>query len=805
MDCGVQGQEPPSDRDGESRENKLRPLKGRVQYSKESRQKKLQSLESQLNCDLSEMKAMRLDSQALRGNIECLIGAVEIPVGAAGPLKIQGINELFEIFAPIATTEGALVSSINRGCRALSLSGGARCSFIKQRMVRAPFFDCGSIHGCQILKNWIQSNFSSIRKKVREHSNYAILIDIDFQIIPPALHVRFIYETGDASGQNMSTVCTWSVSQWILQEFEKRHPGIIENYYIEGNLSADKKVAQSSILYGRGCEVIAEAEIPDTVFSRVFGVSPEKVILGFNQSRSTIMHTGMSGFNINVSNVIAGIFAATGQDIACVHESSQAQLHLEKRENSVYASLVLPSLVIGTVGGGVGLSIQKQLLGMMGCYGPNNLIRFAEAIAGFCLALELSTVSAVAGGQFVTAHEKLGRNKAKNWLNEEELRSPTFFNHLLKVKDLTNPIIEIRQKELESSGESLVMDLTTKISRRFCGLWHYEVTFADGNKDQIFIKSKAPDTELLLATEIMAGISSPGLGELLRESREDSLFNHCHSRELELAKWPSLALQKIMPQIKGVLASEKRQIFIVASEYLSDMYMLDAVEMREEWSQQTITQVLKAITSVHAEFFGKTEVLSQQSWMHITDLPRAQRLRDLQLEFARKLSNDSPEWFTDADLTFHRDWLNRLEQWWPLQEGNIKTLIHNDFNPRNLGFRSMRFVKEDVVVYDWELSTISLPQRDSLEFLSFTLQPCEVKSVLEILENQRKELMRSTNCLIDKKTWLQGAKWSLLEFILYRLPIYSVAQTFRKVDFLKSTYKVSRQLFEVIDREVRSC
>lgn len=783
--------------------SRLRPLTGRTNYSENSRLEKLKTLEDGLRCDLSALKEMRLDSTSLRGNIECLIGSVEIPVGAIGPLTIHGSEGSSEIFAPLATSEGALVSSINRGCRALSMSGGVQAQFIKQRMVRAPYFDCGTIKNCRRLQKWIQHNVGVIRKKVREHSNYATLIHLDFQIVPPALHVRFIYETGDASGQNMTTVCTWSVCQWILEEVEKEHPDLIQKFVIDGNLSADKKVANSSVLVGRGCQVIVEAHIPKSVYRRVFQIDPEEMIHRYIQARSSGLFTGMSGFNVNASNVIAGIFTATGQDIACVHESSQAQLHMEPRGDGIYASLILPSLVIGTVGGGVGLAIQKQLLGMMGCYGPSSVRKFAEAIASFTLALELSTIAALAGGQFATAHESLGRNKSQNWLEKKELQSPTFFNHLLRQNNLHNPIVEVEERELETKGESLVMDLTTQISQRLCGLWRYSLSYADGQQEEVFIKSKVPDRELLLATEIMAGMNSPGLGELLKECRDDNLFNGTHIREIELAKMSSTSLQQLMPAVKGTLINQKRQIFMLALEHLSEMHLFDAVEQRSLWSTDKIRSAISAISQVHAEFLGKTKDLQEAPWMFQIDLDRAFRLKELQRELARKLACDSPEWFRDDDLQFHLSHLESLSAWWPHAGDKDLTLVHNDFNPRNIGFRSSQCLPEDLVVYDWELSTVGLPQKDLVEFLSFVLEETTTDSeILQMIYFHKVKIEHLSNREVSREVWLHDTRASILEFILFRLPIYAVAQTFRKVDFLKPTYLSARRILQVIEKEI---
>ncbi len=826
----------------------------RTSYTEESRQIRLDFVEAQ-GIQVDQLRSMRLDPKSLRGNIESLLGAVEIPIGAAGPLRVAGSDGTDDYFAPIATTEGALVSSINRGCRALQMSGGVTARAIKQRMSRAPVFDCGGLVACLDLKRWIESQRGAIAMQIRKHSNHAVLVDMQFRVVAPCLHVRFVFETGDASGQNMTTVCTWNACNWILREYEIVRPKAIQHFMIDGNMSTDKKASRLSAIEGRGIEVVAEALLPESVIRRVLQSTSEEMTRFFNQCHAASLYTGVMGLNINVANVIAAIFTATGQDIACVHESATAQLHFETRPGGLYASLHLPSLVIGTVGGGVGLTQQKQLIEMMGCYGTGKARRFAELIASFSLALELSTAAALAGGQFATAHEKLGRNRTSTWLTREDF-SPAFFNQLMnqassdsldddKIESTTgqasaaNPVVAAEATDLKSQGGSLVMELTSQISRRPCGLWSYLLKRESFEKnsefeiERVFIKSKVNDVELLLAFEIMAGVSSPGLGELLREHRSDNPFNSFHIRELKIACLKDAPLVAIMPKTLGTLTNTKRDAYILAQEYLDEengVVLLDTTEQRERWTEEYIQTAIEGIGRVHAHFKPQAKALSAEPWMYQLDRARVERLMEPHFELSRQLHAHCYDWFSSDDLEFHRRELSKLPPMWDELTAMSHTLIHGDFNPRNLAFRELRrssaqsnesesAVTRSLIAYDWELATVHVPQRDLAEFLSFVLPVSigdqELKAQLvrwmrlhfEVIQTATVEAaFLSTEVQINQaisiqcelETWRRGFEIALSDFILIRLPIYSIAQTFKQVPFLGPTYRMARRMLAIV-------
>ncbi|WP_399124847.1 hydroxymethylglutaryl-CoA reductase [Streptomyces sp. ITFR-6] len=357
------------------------------------------------------MTHTRLEAGRLTGNIEGFVGAVEIPVGVAGPLLFRGTDVQGEVYAPMATTEGALVSSATRGAMALTMAGGVSTSALAQTMTRAPVFAFSQLADACRFASMVTGHLDDLRAAVREVSNHAELVSIEPVVLGRTVHLRFRYTTGDAAGQNMTTICTWHACQWILRQSHLLADGEPETFIIEGNTSGDKKASSQAMVQGRGIRVSADCLLPAEVIGRVLRTTPDELFRGYQHIAAGAVHSGVLGSNANTANIVAAIFTATGQDIACVHESSVGQFILERTPNGVYASMTLPGLALGTIGGGTHLPAQHELLESMACTGPGSASRLAQIIAGFALALDLSTVSAAVSGHFASAHERLGRNR----------------------------------------------------------------------------------------------------------------------------------------------------------------------------------------------------------------------------------------------------------------------------------------------------------------------------------------------------------------------------------------------------------
>lgn len=386
------------------------PAKG--EYTETARQERLAFLRRQTGAGLEQITAIGFESERVRHNTEALIGSVEIPIGVAGPLKINGLFAKGFFYAPLATTEGALVASVSRGATALTLAGGANAAFLGQRMMRVPSFELDTLGDALHFSAFAVGQLSVLQALVKTLSRHGQLVSLEPQVMGRIVHVHCVYETGDAAGQNMTTTCTWQLVQKLRMDFEQYCGKAIRNYFIESNLSSDKKASFQSLIRGRGVRVVADCVLPGDVVRKVLHTTPQNLIRCYQRGASGAIAAGTLGFNMNIANVLAALFTATGQDIACVHESAIGYLNLEQTDDdNLYAALVLPSLAIGTVGGGTGLPQQQECLELLGCVGQGSKSKLAEILAGFCLALDLSTLSAVASDEFANAHERLGRNR----------------------------------------------------------------------------------------------------------------------------------------------------------------------------------------------------------------------------------------------------------------------------------------------------------------------------------------------------------------------------------------------------------
>jgi hydroxymethylglutaryl-CoA reductase len=250
--------------------------------------------------------------------------------------------------------------------------------------------------------DWLHGRRAVIEAHVRQVSRHARLVAVEPYQIGRYVHVRYVHETADAGGQNMTTAATDAICRWVNAALADE-PGLRPvMFMIEGNMSGDKKVGQLSLLAGRGTRATAECFLDRATVASVLKTSPEALERGQRLSIMGGQQSGMVGYNVNVANIVAAIFVATGQDVACVHESSTAIFALEATGEGLRATMLLPGLVVGTVGGGTGLPRQRDFLAALGCAGEARGPRLAEIIAGFMLALDLSTAAAVAGGQSPT-------------------------------------------------------------------------------------------------------------------------------------------------------------------------------------------------------------------------------------------------------------------------------------------------------------------------------------------------------------------------------------------------------------------
>ncbi len=353
------------------------------------------------------IKTYSFDPHILAGNIEHFTGVAQIPIGFAGPLRVNGEFADGEFIIPMATTEGTLVASYNRGIKVLNLSGGVKCTVVADAMQRAPVFVFEDAREGRKFVGWINENYAKIREEAEKTSSIAKLKDLDSYTSNKFVYIRFNYTTGDAAGQNMVGRATFAACSWIIDNY----PGI-RHFYLESNFATDKKASQVNIMRTRGKRVTAECTIPRNVLIEHMRVEPESLTYHAGVANIGSILSGANNNGAHSANGITAIFIATGQDVANVSESSAGLLYSEiTPEKDLYISITIPSLIIATYGGGTGLATQKECLEILGCYGRGGVNRLAEIIAGVVLAGEISLGSAISSSDWVSSHEKYGRNR----------------------------------------------------------------------------------------------------------------------------------------------------------------------------------------------------------------------------------------------------------------------------------------------------------------------------------------------------------------------------------------------------------
>ncbi|MDA0795985.1 MAG: hydroxymethylglutaryl-CoA reductase [Proteobacteria bacterium] len=376
-------------------------------YTEAMAQKRRDFVREKTSISLDNIGHYSVDPASTAGNIENFIGVAQVPMGLVGPLQVNGEHARGEFYVPMATSEGTLVASYNRGARLLREAGGAKVTIVDDAMQRAPVFIFEDAREAREFGVWVEEHFDDIKEQAETTTSSGKLRDIQQFSAARMRYLRFNYTTGDAAGQNMVGKATFVACEWIAGNY----PGI-KRYMLSGAMDTDKKHSQLNTLHTRGKRVIAEVVIPSALLEKVMGVTSETLF----KARAITQVGGLLAGSINTgahsANGITATFIATGQDVANVAESSAAIVYVDlDSENNYYFSITIPSLIVATYGGGTGLPTQRECLKMMGCSGTGKVNKLAEIIGATVLAGELSLMSAVLAGDWVTSHDALGRNR----------------------------------------------------------------------------------------------------------------------------------------------------------------------------------------------------------------------------------------------------------------------------------------------------------------------------------------------------------------------------------------------------------
>jgi hydroxymethylglutaryl-CoA reductase (NADPH) len=376
-------------------------------YTEEMARRRREFVQERARAGFQHLAGYSFDPGVLAGNVENFMGVAQVPIGVAGPLRIRGEHAQGDFYVPLATTEGTLVASYNRGMRLLTESGGVRSTVVDESMQRSPAFTLGDAKQAREFGHWVDSNAGPIRQAAEQTTHSGKLTYIGQYVIGPVVYLRFNYTTGDAAGQNMTGRATLAACEWI-REHHPGHPSFI----LSGNMDTDKKHSQINMLLTRGKRVVAEATVDKGVMKSLMGVDTRDLFRARQVSQAGAFLVGAANNGAHAANGLTAMFIATGQDVANVSESHAAVVYSQLLDDdNYYWSITLPALIVATYGGGTALPTQRECLSMLGCEGAGKARKLAEICAAVVLAGEISLSGAIVHGDWVSSHEQLGRNR----------------------------------------------------------------------------------------------------------------------------------------------------------------------------------------------------------------------------------------------------------------------------------------------------------------------------------------------------------------------------------------------------------
>ena len=353
--------------------------------------------------------------------IEQQIGGAVTPLAISNKLKINGEYAKGDSLIPIATNEAALVAGLNRGIKAINEAGGIKTVVVKNCMTRAPLIECSDIVEAKMLHDEIKNRgflYKLLKQAAEAESNVSVVNDIQPFQQGRFLHIRFVFQTGDAMGMNSATKYSANAIKALIE----RHPDV-KIRSLSANMCSDKKATHNNIIFGRGKSVETEVLLREDIIKNVFGVDAETVVkLNYLKNyRGSALAGTTTGFNANVANTIAAVFIATGQDCAQLTESSSCFTNAEILEKDgikyIAFGISLPCLEVATIGGGTEFGTAKECLEIMKCAGAgkipgDNAKKLAEIIAAAATAQDLNLLCAEANTyELAESHIKLARGR----------------------------------------------------------------------------------------------------------------------------------------------------------------------------------------------------------------------------------------------------------------------------------------------------------------------------------------------------------------------------------------------------------
>ncbi len=380
---------------------KVTPPRG---YAADDMQRRIEWLEGQTGHRLDEFALENPPN--FKGLTENQIGYIGMPLSIAGPLRIDGSYAKGDFYVPLCTLEGTLSLSMTRGFYLTYLSGGITSRHIKQQLSRSPVFIFETLDEAYDFLPWVDAHYEEIKVIAESTTRYGKLLRMEKHPIHNRVLMEFNYDTAEAAGQNMVTMATDAVCRWIMEHYQAKRPF---RYLVESNFCCDKNPAHKTIMHGRGHHVICSFTVSDRLLRKLLRVSVDDIVRCITDKHLGSQMAGVVGLNLHTSNALAALYLALGQDVACVAENCVGIATYEKHGDDLYATLSMPSVTVGTVGGATRLSQQRRNLELLNCTGDKSARKLAEIICASALALEISLAGAIVSNEFALAHAKFGR------------------------------------------------------------------------------------------------------------------------------------------------------------------------------------------------------------------------------------------------------------------------------------------------------------------------------------------------------------------------------------------------------------
>jgi thioester reductase-like protein len=349
-----------------------------------------------------------------------------------------------------------------------------------------------------------------------------------------------------------------------------------------------------------------------------------------------------------------------------------------------------------------------------------------------------------------------------------------------------------------ASEESIVAELTAWRSGAQSGLFHASVEAIGGDGSPrdvgLFVKAKSQDTQSIDVAVALAGVASPTLREQVHRFRNDLGLTRSHLRELAIYQLDDAGIRAHTPRPVLIERDDSRRRWVVVLESIADAAMINANDPAR-WDDESIDAALTGLASIHAEWLGRTSELMRQPWLVARDESKWIEMAPLWRELARHAHTRSPAFAAPRLRRIHDELVDDVESWAGVLASMPRTLIHNDFNPRNIALRRESGGLR-LCAFDWELATLGAPQRDLAEFLSFVLPPdAAAEAVTRWVERYRSLLAAESGVTFPRTEWELGFRAALCEMLVDRLSFYAMIDRVRRQAFLPRVVRSWRNIF----------